>query len=204
VLSIVAGRQLNLDAIIAHGNTDIGILRDAFTLAGISPDEWRPRLTELCDAMCMEVEQKRASLCVHPLPQAREVLCHLRKKGALLSVATGNLERIGKQKLTAAGLLDLFELGAWSDAWEHRKDVFRYAVAQIRSTLDTNATILVFGDTPADIEAAHANRIPVVAVATGIHSYKQLAAANPSLCIRNFEDLVEQTRSTTCSNSCAR
>lgn len=216
VLSRVAGRQVNLDGVTAHGNTDVGILRDAFALAGIRPEEWRPRLAELCDAMCQQVENEHVNLCASALPQVHEVLCHLRQRDAVLSVATGNLERIGKQKLTAAGLLDLFHVGAWSDSFEHREDVFRLAIAQVRDRWRNvhqerawaesriEPSILAFGDTPADIAAAHASGIPVIAVATGIYSYEQLSTEGPALTIHSFAELMEQTRSATCSNSCAR
>jgi phosphoglycolate phosphatase-like HAD superfamily hydrolase len=208
VLSRVAGRRVNLDGVTAHGNTDIGILRDAFALAGVNPNAWRPRVAELCDAMCQQVEQERAHLCVNTLPHVRDVLCHLREKGALLSVATGNLERIGKQKLAAAGLLEFFHWGAWSDGFEYREDVFRHAVAQIHACVRANSrrdvAILAFGDTPADIAAARANGIPVVAVATGVYSYERLAGESPELCVHGFTELMEPTRSTTCSNSWAR
>ncbi|UWZ86950.1 HAD family hydrolase [Occallatibacter riparius] len=190
-LSTVAGRQLNLDGVTAHGNTDIGILRDALTLAGVSPQEWRPRLPELCDAMCCQVERQKADLCITTLPQVREVLHHLHENGALLCVATGNLERIGKQKLAAAKLLELFPLGAWSDGLEYREHVFRHGIALIRERLSNNAAILAFGDTPADISAARANNLPIAAVATGIYAYETLAAESPSLCIRSFADLLE-------------
>src|SRR5437868_12734177 len=140
--------------------------------------------------MCLQVEQGKADLCVNVLPQVRQVLTYLRNRGALLSVATGNLERIGKQKLAAAGLLDLFQLGSWSDAFEYRADVFRYAIEQVRRATHNNATILAIGDTPADIHAARANSLPVIAVATGIYTHEQLAAEVPSLCIRSFADLI--------------
>jgi phosphoglycolate phosphatase-like HAD superfamily hydrolase len=203
-LSNVAGRAVNLDGVTAHGNTDVGILRDAFALAGIEPSQWRPRLPELCAAMCRQVEEHKSSLRVKTLPLAREVLIHLRNKGALLSVATGNLERIGKQKLAAAGLLELFHVETWSDAFEYREDVFRCAVARIRARAGSNISIAAIGDTPADITAAHAAGIPSIAVATGIYSYGQLTCKEPSLCIQDFAELLEQTRSTTCSNSSAR
>ena len=43
---------------------------------------------------------------------------------------------------------------------------------------------------PADIHAARANSLPVIAVATGIYTHEQLAAEVPSLCIRSFADLI--------------
>src|ERR1700710_2356141 len=131
-LSAVAGRPLNLDGVTAHGNTDIGILRDALTLAGIPEEHWRPRLPQICEQMCLQVEQNKAGLCATVLPEVREVLQHLRNKGAILSVATGNLERIGRQKLAAASLLELFHAGAWSDTFEQRADVFCHGIEQVR------------------------------------------------------------------------
>jgi phosphoglycolate phosphatase-like HAD superfamily hydrolase len=189
-LSTVAGRPLNLDGVTAHGNTDIGILRDAFTLAGIPEDHWRPRLPQICEQMCLQVEQNKAGLCATVLPQVREVLQHLRNKGATLSVATGNLERIGRQKLAAANLLELFHAGAWSDTFEQRADIFCHGIEQVRRATRPNAAILAVGDTPADILAARANHLPVIAVATGTYTFEQLQNEEPSLCLHSFAELL--------------
>jgi len=188
-LSAVAGRPLNLDGVIAHGNTDVGILRDAFALAGIHEDQWRPRLAEICEQMCLQVERNKAGLCATVLPQVREVLLHLRNRGATLSVATGNLERIGRQKLAAANLLEFFHTGAWSDSFERRVDVFCHAIEQVRRATRPGAAILAIGDTPADIQAGRANHLPVMAVATGIYTFEQLQDEKPSLCLHSFAEL---------------
>jgi phosphoglycolate phosphatase len=188
-LSAVAGRPLNLDGVTAHGNTDVGILRDAFALAGIPEDYWRPRLPQICEQMCLQVEQNKAGLCATVLPHVREVLLHLRNKGATLSVATGNLERIGRQKLAAANLLEFFHLGAWSDSFEQRADVYCHAVEQVRRATRPDAAILAVGDTPADVLAAHANHLPVMAVATGTYTFEQLQNEAPSLCLHTFAEL---------------
>jgi phosphoglycolate phosphatase len=192
-LSSIAGRSINLDGVSADGNTDIGILRDAFALAGISEESWRARLPQIREQMCLQVERNKSDLCAKVLPQVQEVLTYLRNRGALLGVATGNLERIGKQKLAAAGLLDLFHLAAWSDAFENRADVFRHAIEQVRCAAHRDATILAVGDTPADILAGRANDIPVIAVATGTYTYDQLAEQQPSLCLNSLADLFKPT-----------
>ena len=189
-LSSLAGRDLNLDGVTAHGNTDVGILRDAFTRAGVAECLWRPKVASLRDRMCAYVEGHRDEICPNVLPCVREILVLLHDRGALLTVATGNLERIGKQKLTAAGLLHLFDMGAWSDQWERRADVFRHGIEDIRQSRGPHASILAIGDTPADIAAAQENGIPVIAVATGIYSLDELALARPSLCVPSLEDLL--------------
>ena len=189
-LTTVARFPMNLDGVVTHGNTDVGILRDAFALAGIPEDHWRPQLLQIRERMCQEVERNKSRLCAEVLPGVREVLLHLTGKGATLGVATGNLERIGREKLAAAGLLDFFDFGAWSDPFESRVDVFRHAIQQIRSSTRPNAEVLVLGDTPADVLAARAHHLPVISVATGIYTFEQLAASKPSLCLHTLTELL--------------
>lgn len=188
-LSAIAGRPLNLDGVVAHGNTDTGILRDAFLLAGIPEPIWRPRLAELHACMAGSVAAHQQEMCVNVLPQVVETLDHLRARGAVLGVATGNLRAIGETKLRRAGLLHLFNFAAWSDDFDNRADVFRSAVELARASAGQRAALCVIGDTPSDIRAAHANGLPVIAVATGIYSNEQLGAESPELCLRSLADL---------------
>jgi phosphoglycolate phosphatase len=190
VLTSVAGRPINLDGVVTHGNTDVGILRDAFALAGVPEDVWRVQLPKIRESMCSFVSAKREELRANLLPQVRAVLEHLATQGAKLGVATGNLEEIGKRKLEAAQILDMFHFGGWSDAFEHRSDVFRVAGEIARSHAGSTAAILAVGDTPADVQAARANGFQVVAVASGLYTLEELQAERPELCICSFEELL--------------
>lgn len=189
----LSGKPLNLDGVNAHGNTDVGILRDVLTRAGIPEAEWRGRIREACSGMGDFVEQRADQLCMTVLPQVHEVLRHLSARGAVLGVATGNLERIGRLKLQRAGLLEYFRFAGWSDDYEYRPDVFRGAVAKARALAGEHASLCVIGDTPSDARAAHENQLPVIAVATGIYSFEQLRQEQPELCIRSFDDLFALT-----------
>lgn len=189
-LSAVAERPMTLDGVVTHGNTDEGILRDAFARGDVAQEVWRPRLGEIRTWMGDEVEANRRAFEIEVLPGVPELLRHLRSRGALLSTATGNLARIGETKLQACGLHHLFELAGYSDGFETRAEVFAAALAQLRKRLGSAATVCVFGDTPADIQAAHANGLEVVAVATGIFSREQLQAERPELCVVTLAELV--------------
>jgi phosphoglycolate phosphatase len=190
-ISRLAGRPCNLDGVTAHGNTDVGILRDALGLAGISEEEWRPKLDETRTEMCRFVEQRTADLCVTVLPAVQKVLNHLRARGAVLGVATGNLEGIGRLKLERCGLLDLFDFGGYSDAFEFRRDVFRGALEKARRLAGDAAQVCVVGDTPEDVRSAKTNGLDVIAVATGIYSFDQLRSENPDRCIHSLTELIE-------------
>jgi phosphoglycolate phosphatase-like HAD superfamily hydrolase len=189
VLSSTAGKPVNLDGVTAHGNTDVGILRDAFACAGIPESKWRDHLPRICATMCQFVEDRKHELRVAALPGVVQMLRHLRSKGAVIGLATGNLEAIGRLKLESAHLLDLFDFGGWSDSLEYRADVFKRAVERARTLAGDSAAILVVGDTPADIRTARANHLPVIAVATGAYTFDQLAAEAPELCVHSLEEL---------------
>jgi phosphoglycolate phosphatase len=190
VLEQIAGRHLGLDGVVAHGNTDIGILRDALERAQVPDAAWRPRLPWIRTFMGDYVGQRRAEICARTLPGVVQVLEHLRSRGALLAVATGNLERIGRLKLEACGLLDYFQFGGYSDGFENRADVVGAALERIHSIAGAAAAVCLVGDTPADVLAANHHGLDVIAVATGIYTADQLLAAAPGACVSSLEDLL--------------
>jgi phosphoglycolate phosphatase-like HAD superfamily hydrolase len=190
-LHSLAGRPLNLDGVTAHGNTDIGILRDALNLANVPEHLWRGRLPEARAVMCRHVEEHKSELRIKVLPEVTVILDHLRSRGAVLGVATGNLEGIGRLKLQHCGLLGYFSFGGYSDAYEYRSDVFCGALKKAQAAAGAHARVCVVGDTPADVQAAHANGLEVIAVATGVYSFEQLAQEKPDWCLHSFRELTE-------------
>lgn len=191
VLSEMAGRELTLEGVNAHGNVDTGILRDALTHAGVEESVWRPHLPAMHAGMVKHMQEHGEEICANALPHVFAVLDHLRDRKAALGVATGNLQAIGRMKLERAGLMDYFSVGGWSDAFENRAEVFRNAVKLMREVTSADATICVVGDTPSDVSAARANGLPVIAVATGIYPREQLVALQPELCLRSLSELME-------------
>ena len=56
-----------------------------------------------------------------------------------------------------------------------------------------DARVCVVGDTPRDIEAARANSLPVIAVATGRYSFDELLELHPEVCATSLADLLSHT-----------
>lgn len=193
-LSGVAGRPLNLDGVVAHGNVDVGILRDAWALAGVSEEVWRPHMDAVRAGMCRFVEERRDEVRVTVLPGVIAVLERLRGKGAKIGVATGNLAGIGRVKLEVAGLAGYFDFGGFSDAYETRRDVFRGALHMAKGLAGEGAAVCVVGDTPEDVRSAKANGLEVIAVATGIYSREELEAEGPGGCLGSMEELMGEPR----------
>jgi phosphoglycolate phosphatase len=188
-LESLSGSPLNLDGVTTHGNTDTGILRDALKLARVPDAQWRPKIVEIQAAMCRFVKERKKDICVTVLPGVIAVLDYLRSRGAVLGVATGNLAEIGQLKLMHGGLLERFDFGGYSDAYEFRRDVFKYTLGKARALAGAEAKVCVFGDTPEDVRAARANGLDTIAVATGIFSFEELKAEMPDWCLRSLDEL---------------
>jgi phosphoglycolate phosphatase len=193
-LTALAGRPLNLDGVTTEGNTDIGILRDALTLADVPDEVWRPRAAETRAAMCQYVEENSGQLNATLMPAVVHVLEHLRKHGAVLGIATGNVEGIARLKLRSCGIEQYFEFAACSNEHEYRAEIFRCGLSKARLIAGATATICVVGDTPADVQAAKKNGLDIIAVATGVHSFEELAAESPTWCLKSLEELVRGSK----------
>ena len=96
-----------------------------------------------------------------------------------LGVVTGNLSVVAEEKLRLTGIREYFDIAFYSDGYFERGDLVRDAVRSCvrRYRLRGNGAITVIGDTPRDIEAAKANGVKAVAVASGFFSESKLAAA---------------------------
>ena len=182
----VMGRELALEGVTLSGNTDPGILRDAFQIAKLEQADWQPHLEAVLQRMRDDFAARRAEMKIDKMPGVDEVLKHLRDKGAAIGLATGNLESIGWLKIEFLGLRHWFTFGGFSDRCIARAEMIAEAATQARAQRGPGATVCVVGDTPADIAAAHANQLPAIVVATGNYSFEHLMEHKPDACATNF------------------
>lgn len=194
----VTGFEVTLSGIVIHGSTDTAILREACRQAGIPDGAIEPRVDAILDAMGQEVASRRHELDLVLMPGVEEALAHLAQRGALLGVATGNLEMIGWIKIEEAGLREWFRFGGFSDRFPDRAELVAHAARKARELAPAGAaaSVCVVGDTPRDIHAARANSLPVIAVATGDYTVDQLLEHGPEACVSSLADLLALRRTT--------
>jgi phosphoglycolate phosphatase len=194
----VTGFEITLAGVLLHGSTDTAILREACNQAGIPAEVMETRTEAILEAMRTTVAERRNELDLVRMPGVEEALRHLARRGALLGVATGNLEMIGWIKIEQAGLREWFRFGGFSDHFPIRAELVAQAAAKARELKrkepEAETKICVVGDTPRDIEAARANFLSVIAVATGSYSFDELAKYRPEVCASSLADLLALTR----------
>jgi phosphoglycolate phosphatase-like HAD superfamily hydrolase len=190
----ITGFEITLSGIVLHGSTDTAILREACNQAGIPAEVMESRTEAILEAMRHTVSARRHEMELVRMPGVEETLAHLARKGALLGVATGNLEAIGWIKVELAGLREWFRFGGFSDHFSIRSELIGHAGRKARELAGASASVCVVGDTPRDIEAARANLLPVIAVATGNYSFDELLSQRPEVCASSLADLLAATR----------
>jgi phosphoglycolate phosphatase-like HAD superfamily hydrolase len=190
----VTGIEVSMEGVPVHGSTDTAILRTACSQAGISAVVLEPRIADILEAMRQKVAARRGEMKLRLMPGVEDALGHLARKGALLGLATGNLESIGWIKIEEAGLREWFRFGGFSDHFSIRAELVADAARQAREMAGPDARVCVVGDTPNDILAAHACALPVIAVATGNFSFETLAEHRPEVCASSLADLLAQER----------
>jgi phosphoglycolate phosphatase len=186
----VYGVEGTIDGVVWHGNTDVGILRSALAKRGVNDATFAAKREQALAVMRKEVEKNAARVEADLCPAIATLLKELDASGKLLGVSSGNLEIIGWVKLRAAKIADYFKFGSFSDLNDTRVEIFRHGATLAGISSKNDATKICFiGDTPSDIDAAHQLGLPVIAVATGIHSFEELASHEPELCLTCCEDL---------------
>jgi phosphoglycolate phosphatase len=125
------------------------------------------------------------------LPGVPERLRQLSRDGHLLGLITGNGDGAAFVKLSRGDLIRWFSFGAYATAGVDRAGIVRLAVERGEATLGTdvpNSEILVVGDTPLDIEAAHAVDCTAIAVATGHYDAAALREAGADHVLETLEE----------------
>jgi phosphoglycolate phosphatase len=125
------------------------------------------------------------------LPGVREMLDRLHAAGCLLGITTGGVEAAAHIKLARANLGHYFAFGGYGSDSTDRTELTRRAIERagvlLGEPLDPRE-VLVVGDTPHDVDAAHGAGALAVGVATGRFSREELRAAGADYVLGSLEE----------------
>lgn len=183
-----------LDSVTLAGRTDRAIVTEAFTRAGLSADE--DSILRLREAYCQDLsvaladpETRQGAI----LPGVVSLLDALEtREDVVVGLLTGNFAGGAAIKLGHFGLWNRFAFGAFGDDHADRRSLVALAVdaalAAGHQRFESPA-IVVVGDTPLDVDCAHAYGARAVAVATGPFTHQALAATEPASTVHTLEEL---------------
>jgi phosphoglycolate phosphatase len=125
------------------------------------------------------------------LPGVAELLPRLSEEGYLLGLTTGGVESAAHIKLARARLNHYFHFGGYGSDSTDRVELTRRAIARAETIIGRKLEhdeVLVVGDTPHDIDAAHGADAVGVGVATGNFTTDQLAEASADYVLGSLEE----------------
>ena len=179
-----------LDGVRFGGMTDLGIVRAGLTKLALEMND--ALTTALLDRYLGFLrEALRTSTAYRVLEGARDAIRAAHGPGRAVGLGTGNIRRGATLKLARGELHELFDFGGFGCDAEGRDQVLRRGAergaARLGVSLDA-CEVLIVGDTPRDIEAAHAIGADCLAVATGGASIDELATARPRYLVPSLAD----------------
>ena len=143
------------------------------------------------DRLHSMIEAERPVVC---LDGAAEAVAWVRDHPRLIAaLLTGNYSETGRLKVAGAGIdPDDFVFGVWGSEADNRRGLPPIGIARgsehLGRPLRPEEAVIV-GDTPADIDCARAAGCPVIAVATGRFTTRELSSHDPDEVLEDLSDL---------------
>jgi phosphoglycolate phosphatase len=176
------------------GRTDPEIARYLLTAAGVSEDQLVSELPRLWEQYLANLEVEVWDRPPQVCPGVIDLIEHIESEGdrLVLGLLTGNIEHGARLKIDSAGIdYSRFRIGAFGSDHEIRDELPAVAVARADAKTGHHfegKSVVVIGDTPADIACGAQLGARSIAVATGLFTMEQLAACEPDFLFATLED----------------
>lgn len=188
------GAQDALTGVPVAGRTDRAIVSEVLTQIG-QPVE-SDTITRVRDEYCRRLPEALADPASRPvgvLPGVLDLLSALESRSDVVTaLLTGNFAAGAALKLGHFGLWDRFPFGAFGDEHVERRALVPVAVAAAADRGHAAVQpdrIVVIGDTPLDVDCAHAYGARAIAVATGMYSEDELRATGADLTVPTLSEV---------------
>ena len=177
------------------GKTDPQIVRDLMRVVGHDDERIERDMDELLSRYVGYLHEELRDPGHRPrsLPGIPELLDMLElRSDVVLGLLTGNIEPGAHAKLEAVGIEPRrFRIGAFGSDHAHRPELPAIARDRARDRLGVQVhgdSVVVIGDTPADLTCGSAIGARAIGVATGRYSVEQLREYGPAAVFRDLSD----------------
>ena len=187
-LAHVTGVRDELAYVSFAGNTDRNVLDQVMRTRGLDLGEEDVR--RVFEEVAVELRVLLRESPAREVAGAARFVARLAEKGAAMGLVTGNIRACAFLKLGSVGLDSFFRFGGFGDEHAERSKIARSALAAARGMgIEVTAGgICLVGDTPFDVAAGLAVGVPVVGVASGKFSEKELLEAGARVAVKDFAE----------------
>jgi phosphoglycolate phosphatase len=182
------------------GLTDTAILMEVVRRLQIDPDDLEQRRDRAFAIYARNLERELKLNPAKELPGASRAVERIKSiENCAVGLLTGSTEATARVKLETAGIsFDHFVCGAYSEDGELREALPPAARRRFAALFnDEPQTTVLIGDTPRDVQAAHATGCEFIGVATGPYSVETLEAAGARIILRDLKDAESLWRAVT-------
>lgn len=193
-LGDVLGKKDALDGISIAGRTDRAIITDALDAIGVTASD--EMVLQIRDAYVghlggeVDADSPHPKLILPGVVATLDALAPLQASGEVaVGLLTGNFVRGAEIKLGYFDLWRRFRFGAFGDHYVDRRDLVPLAIeaaARAGAGRFEPSQAVIVGDTPADVDCAHANGAQAIAVATGGYDEAALAATGAEVVVSDL------------------
>jgi phosphoglycolate phosphatase-like HAD superfamily hydrolase len=189
----VYGATDALSGLAVAGRTDLAVVTDVLARLGVepTPDAVDRLRTVYLEHLAVEIV-KPARTASGVLPGVEPLLDAMAARRDIgVGLLTGNFEAGARIKLSHFALWPRFAFGAFGDDHVDRRALVPVALARARAAGHVTPIhrVIVVGDTPLDVDCAHAHGARAIAVATGTFSRAALEATGADLVVDTLDDL---------------
>lgn len=198
-LEQVFGTRGELDIYDMSGKTDLRIVTDLLSSAGVAAETIRDNMSAFFNLMATRAQEIFPLRGIQPCPGTQLLLQALRQReGVIVGLLTGNATGTAPLKLAAAGIeVEQFLVGAYGCEAYDRNELPALAIHRaiaLTGVQITGDNVVIVGDTPADIACARAGKARAIAVATGGHATDVLQSYDPDHVLPDLSDTLEVLR----------
>lgn len=185
------GIEKATEGILFDGRTDRGIFFECLERHGLGGDALLPNFERFAERYLEVLPGWIAQKDGIVLPGVRELLAALEGEDAVVGLATGNMRRGAAYKLGHFGLWERFAGGGFGDHHTVRADLVKAGIEELEVKFELGSgacEVIVLGDTPLDVGAAHGAGAKALGVGTGRFTPEQLTASGAEFAMPDLSD----------------
>jgi phosphoglycolate phosphatase len=192
-LTEVFGTAGPVDSLVMGGKTDLQIITELLTAAGLNQNVIKAGLPTCFQAIAHHMAHTTRERQMRICPGVPALLARLSAhREAILGLLTGNLAMSASIKLRAVGFDPaIFRVGAYGSDHSDRSQLPAVAIARAQALTGytfPGKNVVIFGDTPADVTCGQHLGVTAIGVATGGYPLEVLNAAGADYVFPDLTD----------------